>query len=210
MGRQRIQHTRFKPGDYDAPTEPVECAVIPPSIYPYAGVGGPAPDMFPVPAAQPDARPIPQGASPVYPYPSYYQPAQNAAYPVLPPSPLRDHYGQPPGGASSFAQPQRAQRRHCSVIPGLVGVLFLLVQLVLLARVVCMLFNVQNTTLWLTLLFAAGDLFVLPVRWLAANINLSFLAGTQLLILLEFLLAALAYGILSRLLVRLLKALLNH
>lgn len=86
----------------------------------------------------------------------------------------------------------------------------MLMQLVLLARVVCMLFNIQNTTLWLTLLFAASDLFVLPMRWLAANINLAFLAGTQLLILLEFLLAALVYGILSRLLVRLLKALLNH
>lgn len=209
MGRQRTQYTRFKASDYDAPTEPVECAVIPPYMYPYAGVGGPSPDIFPIPAAQPDERPNPQGASPVYPYP-YYQPAQNAAYPMLPPSPLRDPYGQPPGGASSFARPQRAQRRHRSFIPGLVGVLFLLVQLALLARVVCMLFSIQNTTLWLTLFFAASDLFVLPMRWLAANINLSFLAGTQLLILLEFLLAALAYGILSRLLVRLLKALLSH
>ncbi len=86
----------------------------------------------------------------------------------------------------------------------------MLVQLALLARVVCMLFNVQNTTLWLTLLFAASDLFVQPMRWLAANVNISFLAGTQLLVFLEFLLAALAYGIFSRLFVRLLKALLNH
>lgn len=72
-----------------------------------------------------------------------------------------------------------------------------------------MLFNIQNTTLWLTLLFAAGDLFVEPIRWLAANINLSILAGTQLLLYLEFLVAILAYGLFSRLFVRILRAFLN-
>lgn len=202
MGRERLQHTHFKAADYDAPTEPVDCA----ALLPYANAAY-GPDAFAVPAAQPDARPVPQDASPVSPY---YPASQNAAYPLLPPSPLKTYSGQPPGGASSFSQPQQPRRRHRSVIPGLVGVLFLLVQLALLARVVCMLFNVQNTTLWLTLLFAASDLFVQPMRWLAANISISFLAGTQLLVFLEFLLAALAYGIFSRLFVRLLKALLNH
>jgi hypothetical protein len=86
---------------------------------------------------------------------------------------------------------------------------FVLVQLVLLARVVCLLFGVQNTALWLTLLFAAGDLFLWPVRWLAENINLSILAGTRLLTYLEFLVAILGYGLLSRLLTPLLRALLR-
>jgi hypothetical protein len=200
MGRERLQHTHFKAADYDAPTEPVDCAALPPYADAAYGPGSPVPGAFVVPAAQPDARPV---------YP-YYPASQNAAYPLLPPSPLKAYYGQPPGGASSFSPQPQPRRRHRSVIPGLVGVLFLLVQLALLARVVCMLFNVQNTTLWLTLLFAASDLFVQPMRWLAANINISILAGTQLLVFLEFLLAALAYGIFSRLFVRLLKALLNH
>ena len=102
----------------------------------------------------------------------------------------------------------RAGRRR-SPLPGLVRLCFVLVQLILLARALCLLFGVQNTTLWLTLLFASGDLFVLPARWLAANINLSVLAGTSLLVYLEFLVAILAYGLFSRLLALLLRALLN-
>jgi hypothetical protein len=90
-----------------------------------------------------------------------------------------------------------------------VRLFLVLVQLVLLARALCLLFGVQSTTLWLALLFAAGDLFVQPARWLAANINLSLLAGTQLLVYLEFLVAILAYGLLSRLLTLLLRALLD-
>jgi len=94
-------------------------------------------------------------------------------------------------------------------LPGLVRLFFVLVQLVLLARALCLLFGVQSTTLWLTLLFAAGDLFIQPAHWLAANINLSVLAGTQVLIYLEFLVAILAYGLFSRLLTLLLRVLLN-
>lgn len=204
MGRQ-LHNARFKSDDYDAPTEPVEGVLWPP----YANSPSAGGDPFIIPAAQPDARPIPQDASPVYGYPPQQAP-QPAQYPVLPPPPLKNYYGQPPGGAAPLSQPVYPRRRHRSIIPGLVGLFFLLVQLTLLVRVVCMLFNVQNTTLWLTLLFATSDLFVQPARWLAANINVSILAGTQLLVFLEFLLAALAYGILSRLLVRFLKVLLNH
>ena len=62
----------------------------------------------------------------------------------------------------------------------------------------------------LEVLFAAGDLFVEPVRWLAAQLTLSWLSGTALLTDLEFVGAILAYGLLSWLLVRLLRVLLNH
>lgn len=86
----------------------------------------------------------------------------------------------------------------------------MLVQLVLLVRVICLLFGVVATTLWLHLLFVAGDVLVEPLRWFAANINIAPLAGTQLLIYLEYLVAILAYGIFSRLLVGLLKALFRN
>lgn len=86
----------------------------------------------------------------------------------------------------------------------------MLVQVVLLARALCLLFSVQATSVWLALLFAASDLFVEPLRLLVAKLNITLLAGTQTLTILEFLVAALAYGILSRILVRMLKALLNH
>ncbi|HEX4716283.1 MAG TPA: hypothetical protein VH164_15285, partial [Ktedonobacteraceae bacterium] len=125
---------------------------------------------------------------------------------------------------------------HRSPIPGLVRAGFALVQVVLLARVVCLVLNVQETTSWLVLLFTASDQLVGPirwlavtlnlsrlantplltdqlvglVRWLAATFNLSWLAGSPLRSHLEFVVAIPAYGLLSWLLVRLLRVVLNH
>lgn len=200
MWKQRSQNKPFGPKDYEMPTEPVERIVLPqPAVPTYAG--GPYPDAWTVPAPQTATRPFPSEMAPDYPYAQPQVP-----YPVLPP-PLKKYRGQPPGGAQPVYQPARKSRR--SLIPGLVMLAFFLIQLALLARVLCMIVNVQLTSPWLILLFAASDLFVQPIRWLAANINLSVLAGTQLLLYLEFLLAVLAYGLVSRLLVRFLKALLN-
>lgn len=189
MSRRQSQYTPFKPEDYNQPTEPLDQVPLPPFMGPAPGVSSGVPTA---PASQ----------EPAYPY--HQQPA---AYPVLPQTPLKRYRGTPPGGATRYARPVRSLRR--SAIPGLVGLFLLVVQLALLARVLCVLFGVQNTTSWLTLLFAASDLFVLPVRVLATDINLSFLAGTQLLVVIELLAAILVYGILSRLLVRLLKVLFN-
>jgi hypothetical protein len=185
MGRQQSQNSIFEPDDYGQPTEPLPRIVFPvqpTSTYPMGSlpVGGPT-----VPTPQVSAYPSPLDT----PLPATYQPQ---VYPVLPP----------------VHQPARSGKRR-SPLPGLVGWCFVLVQLVLLARVVCMLLGITATRPWFSLLFAVSDFFVWPVRWLAANINLSVLAGTQLLIYLEFLLIILAYGLFSRLLVRLLKVWLN-
>lgn len=204
MGRQRKQNRPFKPEDYNATTEPVERVILPAYVPPgYYGADDPAPGALTVPAPQPVVRSVPHEEYP------YHQPpqAQNAG---LPPSPQQKQRGYPPGGSPHFAQPVRQYRPRRSPFPGLVGLCLFLVQLVLLARVACLVFNVQATTVWLALLFAAGDLFVEPLRLLAAYVNISLLAGTPLLTILEFLVAILAYGLLSRILVRLLKALLNH
>lgn len=206
MGRSKPRNEPFKPSDYDEPTEPLEPVVLPSYAGPTYTVGGLFPGATTVPAPQPDAPPFPAEAWPAYPY---HQPVSPAAYPVLPPSPLKKYRGRPPGGSPPVSEPAPVHKHHWSPLPGLASLFFLLVQLTLLARAVCMLFNIQNTTLWLTLLFAAGDLFVEPIRWLAANINLSILAGTQLLLYLEFLVAILAYGLFSRLFVRILRAFLN-
>lgn len=195
-----MRKQRFGPKDYEVTTEPVERIVLPPPAAPtYAG--DLSPNAWAVPAPQTATRPFPHEIAPTYPY---AQP--QAQYPVLPP-PLKKYRGQPPGGAPSLYQPARKFRR--SPIPGLVRLAFWLIQLTLLARVLCMLVNVQLTSPWLALLFAASDFFVQPIRWLAANINLSVLAGTSLLLYLEFLLAFLAYGLVSRFLVSLLKTLLS-
>jgi hypothetical protein len=99
---------------------------------------------------------------------------------------------------------------HRSPIPGLVRAGFVLVQVVLLARMVCLVLNVQETTPWLVLLFSASDQLVGPIRWLAVTLNLSRLASTPLRSNLEFVVAIPAYGLLSWLLVRLLRVVLNH
>jgi hypothetical protein len=204
MGKRQAENQPFQPSDYNEPTEPLEPLVLPQYYPAYAGEGA-SPLAPTVPTPPLHLPPVASVAQPVYPYP---QPAQ-AAYPVLPPAPARKHRGYPPGGASPAYQPWSARRQRKSPWPGLVRFFFVLVQLVLLTRVVCLLFGVQNTAAWLTLLFAAGDFFVLPMRWLAESINLPVLAGTQLLIYLEFLVAILAYGLFSRLLTLLLRALLN-
>lgn len=202
--RKQRQNQPFQPEDYNEPTEPLEPIVIPQYAGPLYTENGVFPSATTSPAPAP-AIPLPP-TEVLPPYPYYQQP--QPAYPVLPPAPLKKYRGYPPGGAVP-RQGRRPAYRRRSMLPGLVRFLLLLVQLVLLARVVCLLFSVQGNTPWLALLFAAGDLFVRPVVWLAANINLSILAGTQFLIYLEFLVAILAYGLLSRLLPFLLRALLD-
>lgn len=202
MGKKSARQKAFTPADYDQPTEPVERLILPPT----APMGGWYAENQNVPSPQAETCPYPPGYAPVYPYDPYVQqPSALPDYPVLPPAPYKQYRGQPPGGATPTYQPLFLRRRHRSPVPGLVGVCLMLVQLVLLARVICMLFGLAATTFWLNLLFVTSDVFVEPLRWLAANFNLAPLAGTQLLVYLEFLLAILAYGICSRILVGLLK-----
>jgi len=202
---KRQKNRPFQPSDYNETTEPLEAIGLPV----YAGPSYAANDGFPaaqtVPATQPGISLPPTDVLPAYPY----QPQPQAAYPVLPPAPLKKYRGYPPGGSPPIYDRASARRRRRSPLPGLVRFCFVLVQLILLARVLCLLFGVQNSALWLVLLSTAGDLFVQPVLWLATNINLSVLAGTQLLVYLEFLAAILAYGLFSRLLTLLLRALLD-
>lgn len=203
MRKKQLQRAVFKPGDYDVPTEPVERLVLPPPVVPaYPTERTYADD--PVPVFQAGMRPFPQQYTPVGPY------AQAPEYPLLPEAPLKEYRGSPPGGAAPAYRPERVARQRRSPLPGLVRFCLILVQWILLARVVCMLFSVTATNIWLTLLFGASDLFVTPLRLLAAYINFAPLAGTQLLIYLEFLLAILVYGLFSRLFVGLLKALLYN
>lgn len=199
MGKKNSQNKPFKLDDYDAPTEPVEHTILPMHTSP-APMGYIASQEF-------LNRPVAYPAFPDVHTDEQYP--QDRAYPVLPRVRHQKYRGAPPEGAPSVYQPARQKRFRRSPLPGLVRFTFLLVQLVLLARLFCLLFAIQDTTLWLALLFVASDLFLEPIRFLAANINLSILAGTQMLVILEFVFALLAYGLLSRLLALLLRALLN-
>jgi len=199
MARHQSQNNVFGLGDYDQPTEPVEIVVLPvqaTSAYPPGKI---PPGSLAVPTAQHSIQPFAQEASP------YQQPA---SYPVHPVNSRQNSYNQPSGGASPVYRPaQRTRRRH---LPGLIILLCVLVQAVLLARVVLMLLNITSTAVWFNLLLDVSDFLTWPARLLVAHINVSGLAGTQLLIYLEFLLTILAYGFLSRLFARFFKALFRN
>jgi hypothetical protein len=201
MGKQHTRNKPFTLEDYDDTTIPVRVAT--PPDYAYYSEDNPDPEALIGPSVQQYAPPNPQAAYP------YLQPTQAAGYPAAPPARPQKQRNYPPGGAPYFAQPVRYRTRR-SPFPTLVGLCFVLVQLVLLARALCLLFSVQATSVWLALLFAASDFFVKPLLLLVAKLNIMAMMGTQVLTILEFLVAALAYGILSRILVRILKALLNH
>jgi hypothetical protein len=186
MGKKSARQKPFGPTDYDQPTEPVQRIILPPSPEPTAPLGGWYVEGPYAPSSQAEAHPYPQEYVPTYPY------------------------AQPPGGSAPMYQPFRMRRRHRSPLPGLVGLCLMLVQLALLIRVICLFFGVVATTFWLNLLFVASDVLVEPLRWLATTINVGPLAGTPVLIYLEFLLAILAYGIFSRLLVGVLKVLFRN
>jgi len=202
MGRQHTRNKPFTLEDYDDTTIPVQRVATPPD-YAYYSEDNPDPEAL---IGSPAQQHAPSNSQEAYPY---RQPTQTAGYPALPPARPQKQRNYPPGGSPYFAQPVRYRTRR-SPFPTLVGLCFVLVQVVLLARALCLLFSVQAPSVWLALLFAASDLFVKPLLLLVAKLNIMAMMGTQVLTILEFLVAALAYGILSRILVRILKVLLNH
>jgi hypothetical protein len=132
-------------------------------------------------------------------------------YPVLPPSPLRSHNGRPAGGApppGASAQ-LRPAYPHRSLVPLMVGVFFVAVQLVLLLRVILLLFGIPGSTLWVELVYALSALFAWPFRLLLERVSLPVPIGAELTNYLSALLGVLVYGLLARILVRFLKALLH-
>jgi len=90
-----------------------------------------------------------------------------------------------------------------------VGLLFVLVQLLLLVRVVLLLLGQPSSIWWVGLIYSISSVFVLPFRLLLQNVNVPLIAGTELYNYLLVLLAILLYGLISRILVRFLKALLH-
>lgn len=143
---------------------------------------------------------------------------QPPAYPYLPPAPVKkkkqNGYRPAGGAAPSLPAPtspvypvlpaKQAQSKQ-NPIPALVGLFFVVVQLLLLLRFMLKLLNVSGNAKWLTLVYDVSDLFVFPFRVLLQNTALSVPISVEVYTLL----AILVYGLFSRILVRFLKALLN-
>lgn len=209
--------------EHNQPTEPLPRFVLPaytpPTSQPFV-----EPTIFTVPEASvpplqqqiPIVPGVPQPQQPLQPqFPlPYVQPPQpiqaynpysnNPALagaappvvPVLPPLP-QDVQAQQKGKES---KKQPRLRR-----PLYVGFFFVAVQFLLLARFVLNLLNLPVDNVWRDIIFTFSDVFLLPFSLLFRQITLPAAVGPELYTLL----AVLIYGIVSRILVRLLKTLLR-
>lgn len=163
-------------------------------------------EPIPHPPPQPQAYPSPHPYVPGL--QTQQSPGNNAVYPYFPPAPAR------PGGKGGRigntvpVQPARqvkaARTRH-SAIPMLVGLCFVIIQLLLLAHFILKLINVPADGFWASVVYQTGDIFLWPIQLITRQVTLSIPANIEVLALL----AILVYGLLSRLLVHMLKALLR-
>ena len=170
--------------EHNQPTEPL-LPVVP---SPFSPTAPPSNSMF-LPAPQ-------QGHSP-------------QDYPYLPPAPVASGWGRPAGGMAPIA-PTRPQTPPSSVprrkaLPILVGLFFVAVQLLLLARFVLKSMSWPASTAWVGMIYDVSNVFVLPFHLLAQQIALPTAIPMEVFTLL----AVPAYWLLSRFLVHLLKAILR-
>ena len=139
-------------------------------------------------------------------------PYRRATIKALPAPPLK---GRPPGGAvpvrpgnavgpARSGRASRVQPRRSS-FPALVGFFLVIVQLLLLVRFVLKFVGAPADTLWVSTIYTISGVFVLPLRLLFELVVLPIHPDVELYTLL----AILVYGLLSRILVRFLKALLH-
>ena len=139
--------------------------------------------------------------------PVVLSPADAFRVPTAASSPYADG-GMPGCAAGEVGNTRRttpkAQQRF---LPVLVGLCIVLIQLLLLVRFCLLLLGFSANIAWVGIIFTLSSIFVLPFRLLLQ----SFTARLPLPRSIELftLLAILIYGLLSRILVRLLKALLR-
>lgn len=213
MSGQRSQEKRFeKMDDFEQPTEPMSQVFLSPFFAPTHQTGVPV-DQKGIPAPQLDERPFPKsGIAPidVYNYPQGTPPV----YPVLPPAPLESRNGRPPGGAQPHIDPGKAKtfaprKPRNSSFPALVGLFFVAVELFLLLRLVFVLGGLTDSNGWVGLVNTISTVFLLPFMLLLENVKIPLLYGTELYSDLLIVFALFVYGLLSRVLVRFLRAVLN-
>ena len=208
---RKVSEPQFEDFDeHNSPTEPMSAIILSPHSVPTYPVGaGEDYNFQAIPAPLPPELPFPQNGQPVAPYANL--PETPGIYPILPPAPGFNGNERPPGGATYSGdreQPLRSRSRNSS-FPTFVGIVFVVAQLILLARVVLLLFGVPNSNSVVELVYAAGALLAWPLHLLLEHLNLPAQIGGDLINYLAALLAILLYGVLARILVRFLKALLN-
>jgi hypothetical protein len=213
MRRQRSQDKRFEEmDDFDQPTEPMSQVFLSPYFAPTYQTGVPV-DLNGVPAPQLEERPFPTyGVAPVDGF--NRPPGTSPVYQVSPPDPLENGNGRSPGGAAPYVKPGKVkvsaprQPRNSS-FPVLVGLFFVAVELILLLRLVFVLVGLSDNTGWVGIVNITSTVFLLPFMALLENVKVPLINGTELYSNLLIVFALFVYGLLSRILVRFLKAVLN-
>jgi hypothetical protein len=212
MRKRRSQEKLFEQmDDFEQPTEPMSQVFQSPYFAPTYQTQVPL-DQIGVPAPQLDVRPFPKsGAAPED---VFDHPLTPTVYPVLPPAPHERRKGGPPGGVPPYIPPSKpeafAPRQHRnSSFPVWVGLFFVAVELLLLLRLVFLLVGLTDNNGWIGLVNIISTVFLLPFLLLLENVRIPLLYGTELYPDLLIVFALFVYGLLSRVLVRFLKAMLN-
>ena len=157
--------------------------------------------------------PSPKSATQPFPY-QYVQPSANAPdtprnvpeghYPYLP-SRIAPKGNGPAGGAHVQPEVGATAKQEQNVVRGLfplaVGMCFVAVQMLLLVRFTFKLLNVSAGVAWVGAIYDTSSVFVLPFRLLFLQFSIPLLLTAEIYTLL----AILCYGLLSRILVRVLK-----
>ena len=214
MNWQQPQDNFYEEIDqHEAPTEPM-MPIFPPTSHSAATVpnGEPTVEGYDIPMPTPHERPFPYQHVPQA-GPAASGSSQTPVYPVLPAAPQHVRKGKRPAGGAVPNYPVGAAtpatktryRQRPSAWPTVVGVFFVLVQLLLLVRFVLRLLNVSGSILWVGLIYATSGAFVFPFRLLFQNMNIPIPNALEIYTLI----AILVYGLFSRLVVRLLKAILR-
>lgn len=205
MRRRHPQDKYFAERDeHNQPTEPMAQVILSPSSF-RGPNGGVSIDSEEIPVPEPREQPFPQQNVPAL--KPLGQTPEAFAHPFLPPTPASGNGRRPADRTNSAPAPSRKARRpqpKRSPIPALVGLFFVIVQLLLLVRFALKLIAAYDNNAWVNIIYGISDFFILPFRLLFQNAAFS-LGGVEVYTLL----AILIYGLLTRILVRFLKAILN-
>ncbi len=184
--------------EHDEPTEPMRRADVAAFV-----------PTIPNTALPPDEEDVPSPKTATHPFPhQYVQPAASLpVYPVLPTKPNTSPQNTPrvsmrPEAANSSAQQKRARGK---MIPLAVGMCFVALQTLLLLRFLLKVLNVSSDNIWVGAIYGVSNVFVLPFRVLFLQLAIPQFFTVELYTLL----AILVYGVVSRIIVHVLKILLN-
>ncbi len=189
---------------HDEPTEPMRRADVDAFIASPIDVPSPKSSTHPFPhqyVQQPLVIPK---------RPTYSPPANvGSSYPVLPPRPTVQGGQRPAGSMPSqeepLAAPKAGQNARRKFVPISVGVCFVAIQLLLLVRFVLKLVQSSPDNSWVVVLYDISNVFVLPFRLLFLQYSVPLFGTLEVYTLL----AILFYGVVSRIVVRILKLLLK-